>query len=138
LRIVSFHTKFKSYAHLAQKGLEFLIQRPISGYSSEPEQEAEIHLIVIWIESTIMENTVIGIKKRAIWKALCLRKGLRVRNDVVEDFDICKTLSTERRDASITCHPLSSVRGDNSSVFSEGTGDEGIDNSSAHRASPEA
>ena len=91
LRAIPFHIKFKPYAHLAQKHLEFLIQRPISWYSSESEQKAEVNLIVIRIEPTLKKNSVIGIKKRAVWKALCLRKGSRGRNDKVEDFDICET-----------------------------------------------
>jgi hypothetical protein len=98
LRAISFLIKLKPYAHLTQKRLEFFVQRPISVYASKSEQKTEVDLVVIWIKPILEKNSIIGLKQCAVWEALCLRKGLRSCNNEVEDFDICATSSTKRRD----------------------------------------
>lgn len=74
---------------LIEERLELLVQCS-AGQSlvAQPEQEAQVYLIMIWVQSMLGEDTVIGSKdgaERSIFDVCGLLRG---RDDLVENSDI--------------------------------------------------
>jgi len=90
LRPILFIPKQDLYSKLEEQRFKGLVQR-LARFSlvAKSEQEAQVNLVMIWVESMLCENLVICGEDGAKGEVVNIGGLLRGGNDLVQNFDVC-------------------------------------------------